>query len=75
MTIPACPRLTRRGLLVATALAAALPAAHAQNTPIKFQLDWRFEGPSALFLLVLMLTAARSPRSSRAADARARSDR
>jgi len=24
--------------------------AQAQNTPIKFQLDWRFEGPSALFL-------------------------
>jgi NitT/TauT family transport system substrate-binding protein len=24
--------------------------AHAQTTPIKFQLDWRFEGPSALFL-------------------------
>ncbi|MDD2810457.1 MAG: taurine ABC transporter permease, partial [Rhodoferax sp.] len=24
--------------------------AHAQVTPIKFQLDWRFEGPAALFL-------------------------
>ena len=24
--------------------------AHAQSTPIKFQLDWRFEGPAALFL-------------------------
>ncbi len=24
--------------------------AHAQPTPIKFQLDWRFEGPSTLFL-------------------------
>ena len=24
--------------------------AQAQNTPIKFQLDWRFEGPAALFL-------------------------
>jgi NitT/TauT family transport system substrate-binding protein len=30
-------------------LAAALPAA-AQTTPIKFQLDWRFEGPAAFFL-------------------------
>ena len=30
-------------------LAAALPAA-AQETKIKFTLDWRFEGPSALFL-------------------------
>jgi NitT/TauT family transport system substrate-binding protein len=32
-------------LLAATGLAAAQSA-----TPIKFQLDWRFEGPSALFL-------------------------
>ena len=31
------------------ALAAALPAS-AQETKIKFTLDWRFEGPSALFL-------------------------
>ncbi|MDO5289202.1 MAG: ABC transporter substrate-binding protein [Pseudomonadota bacterium] len=31
--------------------ALALPAARAQGaTPIKFQLDWRFEGPAALFL-------------------------
>jgi hypothetical protein len=35
---------------VALLAAAALSTAHAQNTPIKFQLDWRFEGPSALFL-------------------------
>jgi len=34
----------------ALALAAAFGAAHAQATPIKFQLDWRFEGPAALFL-------------------------
>lgn len=34
----------------ALALAAAFGAAHAQSTPIKFQLDWRFEGPAALFL-------------------------
>ena len=43
----------RRALLgatLATALLAALPAM-AQETPIKFQLDWRFEGPSAFFLL------------------------
>ena len=34
------------------ALAAALSfaGAQAQNTAIKFQLDWRFEGPAALFL-------------------------
>jgi NitT/TauT family transport system substrate-binding protein len=31
------------------ALVAALPAA-AQDTKLKFTLDWRFEGPSALFL-------------------------
>ena len=37
--------------LAATALAAsAVGSAHAQLTPIKFQLDWRFEGPAALFL-------------------------
>ena len=36
-------------LLAAAAIAGA-PAAQAQNTPIKFQLDWRFEGPAALFL-------------------------
>ena len=42
----------RRGLaaLAVALTAAALPAAHAQGTPIKFQLDWRFEGPAALFL-------------------------
>ena len=45
--------LSRRHLLTAVALAASLPATlvQAQETPIKFQLDWRFEGPAALFLL------------------------
>lgn len=40
-------------LLTAIALAplAATPAQAEGLTPIKFQLDWRFEGPSALFLL------------------------
>ncbi|MGY4830497.1 ABC transporter substrate-binding protein [Sphaerotilaceae bacterium SBD11-9] len=39
-------------LLCASLLALALPlAANAQETPIKFQLDWRFEGPAALFLV------------------------
>jgi NitT/TauT family transport system substrate-binding protein len=44
--------LTRR-LFASTALAAALLpfAAQAQETPVKFQLDWRFEGPAALFLV------------------------
>jgi NitT/TauT family transport system substrate-binding protein len=35
--------------LAASALGLGLQA-HAQTTPIKFQLDWRFEGPAALFL-------------------------
>jgi NitT/TauT family transport system substrate-binding protein len=42
----------RAFLTAATALAlAASFGAQAQTTPIKFQLDWRFEGPAALFLL------------------------
>ncbi|MDB6001075.1 MAG: taurine transporter permease, partial [Rhizobacter sp.] len=50
----ACP--AKRQLIVtvaAAALLAGLPLtqAQAQETPIKFQLDWRFEGPSALFLV------------------------
>ncbi len=35
-------------LAVATAFSGA---AFAQTTPVKFQLDWRFEGPAALFLV------------------------
>jgi NitT/TauT family transport system substrate-binding protein len=35
---------------VTLAAAGFLGLAQAQTTPIKFQLDWRFEGPSALFL-------------------------
>jgi NitT/TauT family transport system substrate-binding protein len=53
MTVSSRPRRT---LLATVASAAALTwgmslptTVHAQ-TPIKFQLDWRFEGPSALFL-------------------------
>lgn len=45
--------MLKRTLLQATvAMAAmgAIGAAQAQVTPIKFQLDWRFEGPAALFL-------------------------
>ena len=38
-----------QSFLAASALSFGLGAAHAQ-TPIKFQLDWRFEGPAALFL-------------------------
>jgi NitT/TauT family transport system substrate-binding protein len=46
--------LSRRALIAAAAasftLLAALPL-RAQDTPVKFQLDWRFEGPAALFLV------------------------
>ena len=45
--------MKKRFVLQASALAVALllaGVATAQTTPIKFQLDWRFEGPSALFL-------------------------
>ena len=45
--------MSKRFLLktaAALSFAACLPSAFAQTTPIKFQLDWRFEGPSALFL-------------------------
>jgi NitT/TauT family transport system substrate-binding protein len=43
----------KRTFLQLAAGAAMLSAvsAGAQTTPIKFQLDWRFEGPAALFLL------------------------
>lgn len=45
--------MQKRHFLQTTAalvFASSLGVAHAQNTPIKFQLDWRFEGPSAFFL-------------------------
>ena len=35
---------------IALAAGGAFGTAMAQTTPIKFQLDWRFEGPAALFL-------------------------
>ena len=43
----------RLALIAAVALAAPwlAPAAHAQETAVKFQLDWRFEGPGAMFLV------------------------
>jgi NitT/TauT family transport system substrate-binding protein len=48
------PHMQKRVFLqtaAAFALAASTFGASAQTTPIKFQLDWRFEGPAALFLL------------------------
>ena len=45
--------LSRRALFASVAAGLALAAlpARAQETPIKFQLDWRFEGPAALCLV------------------------
>lgn len=46
--------MTRRHFLQATAILAAafaFASAQAQTTALKFQLDWRFEGPAALFLV------------------------
>ena len=40
-----------RGLVAATFAALSSLAVQAQETPIKFQLDWRFEGPAAFFLV------------------------
>ncbi|MEY4884187.1 MAG: hypothetical protein RIS34_2041 [Pseudomonadota bacterium] len=37
-------------LATTLALTSVMGIANAQNVPIKFQLDWRFEGPAALFL-------------------------
>ena len=46
-----CRFLNRRAVLTAAAAVATLASTSAfAQTPIKFQLDWRFEGPSALFL-------------------------
>lgn len=47
--------MKKRHFLQAAVLAAAALAsvAYAQAVPIKFQLDWRFEGPAAFFLLPL----------------------
>ena len=48
------PKIARHALTSALAatLLIALPA-RAQVTAIKFQLDWRFEGPAAMFLVPL----------------------
>ncbi len=52
------PSVARRLWLAATSLPfllspllLATPAQAQETTPVKFQLDWRFEGPAALFLV------------------------
>ncbi|MEP6740691.1 MAG: ABC transporter substrate-binding protein, partial [Caldimonas sp.] len=45
-------RLLLAGIAALTGACVALPAS-AQETAIKFQLDWRFEGPQAMFLVPL----------------------
>jgi NitT/TauT family transport system substrate-binding protein len=42
---------TLYGIVAAAVLGLAAAPATAQDTRIRFQLDWRFEGPAALFLL------------------------
>ncbi|MYL23484.1 taurine ABC transporter permease [Halomonas alkaliantarctica] len=51
---PIKQRMNRLGLgSVALALTLGATASHAQETDIRFQLDWRFEGPSAPFLMAV----------------------
>ena len=50
MSFMHCTRRTLLNAVAAAAVCVSLPAM-AQETAVKFQLDWRFEGPSALFLV------------------------
>lgn len=52
MTLPALTltTMTRRALAALVPLLALATMPAAAQTPVKFQLDWRFEGPAALFL-------------------------
>src|SRR4029453_18668795 len=53
MTHLAPTRRALLGFLGACAVALASTPAPAQETAVKFQLDWRYEGPAALFLVPL----------------------
>jgi len=44
------PLLSASMIAISVLTSALLPASAHAGTPIKFQLDWRFEGPAALFL-------------------------
>ena len=51
MSVAFRARRAARALVLWFVAVVVAPAAFAQDTKIQFQLDWRFEGPSALFLL------------------------
>jgi NitT/TauT family transport system substrate-binding protein len=48
--MPFLSNLPLRRALLAAAILLTAPVLARADTPIKFQLDWRFEGPAALFL-------------------------
>lgn len=50
MTVRSLLAPLKRRTLLAASLLLAVPGLALAQTPIKFQLDWRFEGPAALFL-------------------------
>ena len=53
-------RLFKSGAALAMTLVAG--STWAQLTPIKFQLDWRFEGPAAMFWCLLQKAISRTRR-------------
>jgi len=51
MNLPSRRRAIAAAALFVSILAGSIDPVLAQETPIRFQLDWRFEGPAALFTL------------------------